>query len=346
MAQVHRMMAHRWLLGALAAAMAAGCSVPLATAPQGATLVNPLLPSGPDPWIVQEGGVFYYMATRGDRLAIRATRDLARLAEAEEHVVWRPAPGTANGRSIWAPELHRFDGRWFIYYTAAHSAHDDDAHRGVFVLENAGPDPLTGRWIDRGRVNTRHPGIDGTTFMAGGQRYFAYSPYVGPDSVIAIARMENPWTLAGEEAIIARPDQEWERQGGRQILEGPAFLQGPRGDLFLAYSGSACWSDDYAVGLLSAPAESDPLSPASWTKTSRPVLAKSPATNVWAPGHNAFFSAGGRTWIVYHANEAAEVGCTARRAPHVLEIGWSRDGTPVFPTPTAGRVPGPGRAAR
>lgn len=311
----------------------ASCAAPLPTAPRAPVLTNPLLPSGPDPWIVQEGGIFYYMATLGDRLAIRATRDLAHLADAREHVVWRPMPGTANGRSIWAPELHRVGDSWFIYYTAAHSDHDDDAHRGIFVLENVGPDPLAGTWIDRGRVNTQHSGIDGTVFAANGQLYFVYSPYVGPDSVLAIARMENPWTLADEESIIARPDQRWERQGGRQILEGPAFLQGPRGDLFLSFSGSACWSDDYAVGLLSAPAGSDPLSPSSWTKTLQPVLAKAPAAGVWAPGHNGFFSAGGRDWIVYHANEAAGMGCTARRAPHVQEMGWSIDGQPLFPAP-------------
>lgn len=325
----------------LTALMLALGAAPLLAAPQAATLVNPLLPSGPDPWIVQENGIFYYMATLGDRLAIRATSDLARLTDAEEHVVWRPRPDTANGRSIWAPELHRIDGHWFIYYTAADSAHDDDAHRGIFVLENSGSDPLAGQWVDRGRINTAHPGIDGTIFAANGKRYFVYSPYVGPDSVLAIARMENPWTLVGEEAIIARPDQSWERQGGRQILEGPAFLEGPRGDLFLTFSGSACWSDDYAVGLLHAPAGADPLSRASWTKTPHPVLAKAPATGVWAPGHNGFFSAGGRSWIVYHANGAAEMGCTARRAPHVQEITWSSEGMPVFPVPRAGPVPAP-----
>lgn len=99
--------------------------------------------------------------------------------------------------------------------------------------------------------------------------------------------------------MIARPDQTWERQGGRQILEGPGFLQGPRGDLFLTYPGSACWSDDYAIGLLSAPAGSDPLDAGSWTKAKGPVLAKSAAGQVFAPGHNGFFQAADQqTWIV------------------------------------------------
>jgi GH43 family beta-xylosidase len=71
--------------------------------------------------------------------------------------------------------------------------------------------------------------------------------------------MSDACTLTGPETILARPDLPWERQGGRQILEGPEFLAGPTGDLFLVYSASACWSDDYALGLLRAPADGDPL---------------------------------------------------------------------------------------
>ena len=306
-----------------------------------ATFTNPLLPSGPDPWIVQEGGAYYYMHTLGRRLAIRRTRDVTRLADAEEVTVWTPPSTGPNAQSIWAPELHRIDGKWYIYYSAAASGHDDDAHRGVFVLENAAADPLTGAWVDRGRVNTAHPGIDGTTFAYRGRRYFAYSPYVGPDSDLAIARMANPWTLAPGETIIARPDLSWERQGGRRILEGPEFLEGPKGDLFLTYSASACWSDDYALGLLRAAPGSEPVDPASWTKSPRPVLHKEPAANVYATGHNGFFTSpdGRERWIVYHANTGAGQGCTGKRSPRIGRVTWTRDGRPVFSRPVAAGAP-------
>lgn len=306
-----------------------------------ASFTNPLLPSGPDPWITQDGGTYYYMNTLGDRLAIRRTRDVTRLADAAERTVWTPPATGDHARSIWAPELHRIEGRWFLYYSAAAAGHDDDAHRGIFVLENDAADPLTGTWIDRGRINTARAGIDGTTFAYRGQRYLVYSPYVGPDSDLAIARMANPWTLTGEERIIARPDLPWERQGGRQILEGPEFLAGPRGDLFLTYSASACWSDDYALGLLHAAPGSDPTDPASWTKSPRPVLAKNPAANVYATGHNGFFTSsdGREQWIVYHANTGPGRGCTGQRSPRIQRVGWSRDGRPVFPVPVGAGVP-------
>ena len=317
-----------------------GCAAERAATPA-PSFTNPLLPSGPDPWITRDGGSYYYMHTLGDRLAIRRTRDMSRLAQAEERVVWTPPKTGPNAQSIWAPELHRIGGGWFIYYTAAASGHDDDDHRGVFVLENASADPLGGTWIDRGRINTARPGIDGTTFAYRGSRYFVYSPYVGPDSVLRIARMANPWTLVGEEVTLARPDLAWERQGGRQILEGPEFLLGPRGDLFLTYSASACWSDDYALGLLRAPPGSDPMNAAAWTKSPRPVLAKAPQNNVYATGHNGFFTSpdGRQNWIVYHANTGPGQGCTAKRSPRIQRFGWNDDGQPDFPTPVAAGTP-------
>ncbi|NLS25195.1 Extracellular exo-alpha-(1-_5)-L-arabinofuranosidase [Sphingomonas sp. S2M10] len=291
---------------------------------------NPLLDSGPDPWIVRDGATYYYMNTLGNRLALRRTRDLTRLAEAPEVTVWTPPARGANAQSIWAPELHRIGGKWYLYYTAAASGQDNDAHRGIFVLENAGRDPMRGMWIDRGRLKTARTGIDGTSFAYRGRRYFAYSAYDGPDSVLRIVRMANPWTLTGPETTVARPDRAWERQGGRQIVEGPEFLQGPKGTLYLTYSGSACWSDGYALGLLRAPAGSDPLDAAAWTKAAEPILSTTPSEGVFAPGHNGFFTTpAGETWIVYHANPAPAMGCSARRSPRIQRVRWDGD-TPVL----------------
>lgn len=317
---------------ALAGMIAIGTAVPAA---EPATFTNPLLPSGPDPWIVQHDGVYYYMNTLGKRIAIRKTRDITKLADAPEVTVWTPPAVGPNAVAIWAPELHRIDGLWYIYYTAAENGHNDDAHRGIFVLENASPDPTKGTWTDRGQLKTEHTGIDGTTFVHGGKRYFVYSPYVGPDSVLSIVAMANPWTLTGKETTIARPDLTWERQGGRQILEGPEFLPGPKGDLFLTYAASACWSDDYAIGLLSAKAGSDPLDAAAWAKSPQPVVAKAPEQNVYATGHNGFFTSsdGKQTWIVYHANAGPDMKCTSKRAPYIQQVTWSADGKPVFARP-------------
>ncbi len=317
------------------ATLALSLAAPAVAAP--APFTNPLLPSGPDPWIAREGQDFYFMSTEGNRLVIRKTRNPGELHAATPVTVWTPPAHGPNAISVWAPELHRIDGRWFIYYTAAQDGHDDDDHRGIFVLENDGPDPTRGQWTDRGQLKTRHHGIDGTVFQHGGKLYFVYSPYVGPESDLAIAPMENPWTLGSPEVIIARPDQPFEKQGGRQILEGPEFLQGPGGDLFLTYSASACWSDDYALGMLHAAPGSDPLDPQAWRKSPHAVFHKDAGNSVYAPGHNGFFTSpdGKENWIVYHANPAAGMKCTAARSPRMQRFTFDASGLPVFGRPVS-----------
>jgi GH43 family beta-xylosidase len=317
---------------ALAVCTAASASAPALARKADATFTNPLLPSGPDPWVLQENGVYYYTNTLRDRIALWRTTDITDLAHAERKTVWTPPATGPNAHLIWAPELHRLDGRWYIYYSATASGFDDDRHRGVFVLENDSPDPMQGRWIDRGRIDTARPGIDGTVFAYRGATYFAYSPYVGGVSGIAIARLANPWTIAGKEVVISTADRSWEDQGGRRIMEGPEFIESPDGRVFMTYSAGACWSDNYALGMLEAKRGGDLLSPGTWTKRPHPVL--SSANGVYATGHNGFFRSpdGREQWIIYHANPGPGMGCTAKRAPYIGKVRW-RAGEPVFTPP-------------
>lgn len=319
---------------AILAAPAAAQGPASGSAPQ-ATFSNPILESGPDPWVIAHDGIYYYTHTLGNRIALWRTADVTDLANAEQRTVWTPPKTGPNAHSIWAPELHRIGGKWYLYYSATAAGFKDDAHRGIFVLENAAEDPLTGEWIDRGRINTRRAGIDGTVFEQDGRWYFAYSPYIGAVSGLAIARMANPWTLTGRETVIARPDRPWEDRGGRKILEGPQFLKGPKGDLFMSYSAGACWSDDYALGLLTAKRGGDPLDAATWTKHPQPVLRS--GNGVYATGHNGFFTSpdGREQWIVYHANPGPGMGCTAKRSPRMQQIEWTAKGEPRFGPPAA-----------
>src|SRR5215470_9670020 len=72
-----------------------------------ATFTNPLLPTGPDPWVIAKDGYYYYMNTVGDNLTIWKTRSLPQLKNAEKKVVWRPPASGPYSHEIWAPELHR-----------------------------------------------------------------------------------------------------------------------------------------------------------------------------------------------------------------------------------------------
>lgn len=202
---------------------------------------------------------------------------------------------------------------------------------------------MKGKWINKGRINTHFPGLDGTVFKHKSNYYFVYSAYVGSQSRLFIASMINPWTLSNKQVGIARPTYKWEKYGGRQIVEAPQFLAGPKDKLFIIYSASACWSDKYSLGMLTASKESDLLDPDSWKKSPRPVFKQSPKHGVYAPGHCSFFKSpdGTESWILYHANSAPDQGCDQDRSPRIQRFSWNDDGTPHFGKPVKTGIPIP-----
>ncbi len=299
------------------------------------TFTNPILPSGADPWVTWKDGYYYYTNTVGNRIILYKTEKLQELKNGTPETVWTPPATGPNSKAIWAPELHYLDGKWYLYYTATDVKNDGDALRYIFVLENTSADPLQGTWTDKGKVNMQHSGLDGSVFEHGGKRYFVYSAYIGPQSVLVISLMKNPWTLAGKQVVIAKPDKIWEKFGGREILEGPQFLTNNTGKVFIIYSASACWADEYSLGMLTANDKADLLNPTSWVKSAEPVFKQSAAHHVYAPGHNSFFTSpdGKEHWILYHANTGAGHGCDHRRSPRMQPFQWKKDGTPDFGEP-------------
>jgi len=317
-----------------------------AAAPVAAAFANPLLPSGADPWTVYHDGYYYYTHTTGGNLTLWKTKRLAELATAEKKVVWTPPATGPNSREIWAPELHYLRGKWYLYYSADAGRNDD--HR-VWVLENSSPDPLQGTWLDRGQLADPAAdrwAIDGSVFEHRGQLYFIWSGWEGATNGrqnIYLAPMKNPWTLAGPRVLVSTPTYDWERNGDLgstsnpphvDVNEGPEVLR--HGDkLFLVYSASGCWTDFYALGMLTASASSNLLDPKSWTKNPTPVFQQSAKNKVYAPGHNSFFTSpdGKENWLLYHANDEPGQGCGRFRSPRMQPFTWRADGTPDFGQP-------------
>lgn len=317
-----------------------GGNPPVVTPPD-ATFTNPLLPSGPDPWVVKNGNTYYYTHTLGNRIGIWKTTQLSALNKAPMQIIWT-APATGpNSRNVWAPELHFVNNKWYAYYAA-----DDgvNANHRMYVLENTDgdSDPTTGPWEPKGKISaaTDKWAIDGTILENGGQQYFIWSGWEGDvdgKQNIYIAKMQNPWTLEGERVMIATPTYSWETNGAPDVNEGPAVLKNKDGNVFLTFSAGGCWSDDYALGLLTLKAGGNPLQASDWTKTPTPVFTKNVGGGVYGPGHNSFFqsSDGKEDWILYHANSAAGKGCGDARSPRMQKFSWNADGTPNFGTPAA-----------
>jgi GH43 family beta-xylosidase len=320
------------------------------------TFTNPLLPTGPDPWVEYKDGWYYYMNTTAKNLTVWKTRNIADLKSAQKKVVWTPPATGPYSHEIWAPEIHFLRGKWYIYFAA--DAGTNQTHR-IWVIENASPDPLEGEWTFKGKLADPADkwAIDASVFEDQGWLYAIWSGWERDENgtqSIYIARLKNPWTVEGRRARISTPEYPWEKVGDIppqlkegnpphiDVNEGPEILR-HNNKLFLLYSASACWTDNYALGMLTADSGADLINPAAWKKSQQPVFHQSPEAHVYATGHNGFFKSrdGKQDWIIYHANSQPGQGCGWHRAPRAQPFSWNADGSPNFGTPVPAGKPLP-----
>jgi GH43 family beta-xylosidase len=274
-----------------------------------------------------------------DRLVIRGASTIGGLSTAAESVVWRrPATGKMGGH-IWAPELHRIAGKWYIYFAAGDS--DDVFRIRMYVLESALADPRDpAGWVLRGQIVTEWDSfaLDATTFSHRGRRYLVWAqsePEIAVNTSLYIAEMSSPWTLATKPVRIATPTRSWEIQGFR-VNEGAAVLI-RNGRVFLTFSASATDSR-YCIGLLTAKASADLLDHRSWVKTGEPVFTTNVANSLYGPGHNSFtVDSDGSDVLVYHARDYRDIVgdplYDPNRHTRVQPLTWNADGTPAFGVP-------------
>ncbi len=305
--------------------------------------LNPLIEQRADPFITHPvRGMYYFTGSvpEYDRIVVRGAPTIEGLATATETVIWRrPATGRMAGH-IWAPELHRIDGRWYIYFAAGDS--DDVFRVRMYVLESALADPRDpSGWVLRGKIETEWDGfsLDATTFEHRRKRYLVWAqsePEIAVNTSLYIAEMASPFALATKPTRIATPTLSWEIQGFR-VNEGPAVIV-RNGRVFVTFSASATDSR-YCMGLLTAGANADLLDRSSWAKTPDPVFVSNEQTKQFGPGHNCFTVAedGVTDLLVYHARDYRNIVgdplYDPNRHTRVQQLYWHRDGTPLFGVP-------------
>ncbi|MFD2163160.1 family 43 glycosylhydrolase [Paradesertivirga mongoliensis] len=300
---------------------------------------NPLALQRADPFVTKAAdGTYYFIATAPeyDRIEIRSSKTINGIKEAQPVVIWRKHQKGAMGNHIWAPELHRIDGKWYIYF-AAGSAEDKWKIR-KYALSNPSADPTTGEWKEEGEILSKPNQftLDATVFEHKGQRYMVWVDR-GNDKLVNtslyIAKMTSPTTLDAKQVIISRPEYSWEIKGHR-VNEGPAVLI-RNGKVFMSFSASAT-DANYAIGLLWAEDDADLLDPASWHKLPEPVFFSNEAFNRFGPGHNSFTVAeDGKTDVmIYHARDYKDIKgeplYDPNRHTRARVLRWTKNGMPDF----------------
>ncbi len=239
--------------------------------------------------------------------------------------------------NIWAPELHRIDDTWYLYFSAGSLENPLDIR--LYVLANEADDPMTGQWQELGPLETRHEtfALDATPFVHRGQQYLIWSQKDPEDlhpASLHIGRMTSPTELAnGPEVLIAKPEHDWEKRG-IPANQGASVLK-HKGRIFVFYTASAT-DHRSAIGLLWAAAEADLLDPASWHKEPAPVFATNADLNRQGPGHPSFtLSDDGQTWVMlYHSREYVDLHGDQLEDPNrhtrARILRWSKDNKPIL----------------
>ncbi|KAL2133756.1 hypothetical protein VTI74DRAFT_1738 [Chaetomium olivicolor] len=288
-----------------------------------ASFSNPLKQrDGSDPHMTYSDGSYYLMKTTWTNLQITRARTLEGLKNGETRVVWTDA-NPSRCCNVWAPELHKIDNRWYIYYTAGNK--DDLDGQRPHVLKG-GRTPWDS-FSYAGQL-TQTWGIDGTVLRVAHRNYFIYSCFSNNMQSLCIAPMHSP-TSIGQSRVLSEPTNDWERAGS-PVNEGPAPLY-HKGRIFLSYSANFCWTNSYELGLLTYNG-GDPTLMSSWTKTG-PFF--SSAHGNWGPGHNGFFNSpdGKEVWNIYHATWIESGACDGNRYTSARKINWHPDGSPDFGSP-------------
>ncbi len=297
-----------------------------------------------DPYVVKADDGFYYFTAsvpEYDRIVLRRSETLAGIADAEEHLIWKKHDSGIMSKHIWAPELHKVMGRWYIYFAGGEV--EDIWKIRPYVLECQSDDPIAGPWVEKGKMRCaeddefsfRAFSLDATVFEHRDKWYYIWAEKVGVGKQISnlyIAEMKSPYELKTVQVLLTTPDYDWERVGF-WVNEGPGILK-RNGKIFMTYSASET-GVAYCVGMLTADEDADLLDPKSWTKERYPVLKSDAEAVVYGPGHNSFtVNDEGEDVMVYHARTESVIEGDPLYNPNrhamLMKIRYDEKGYPVF----------------
>ncbi len=279
-----------------------------------------------DPCVVKnpDGKGYYFVYTNEQGVYTEFALSPADFKYDFSNRVYAPEPGTICQRNLWAPELHKIGGKWYIYFCSRPMGEIN--HRMCVI---SGDDPMKsfGNFTNMGDNNNGDSAIDQTVFEYKGRLYTCYAGRTDGCLRLMMAEMASPTEIKPKRVIISEPEYDWETHVDH-TNEGPFVLE-RNGKLYIVYSASAGFTDEYCLGILTYKG-GDLLDPASWEKHPKPILTG--MGNIQATGHCTFTKdADGNDWCVFHCNRPHTEANMNKWVPRLLclqPVIWIND----FPT--------------
>lgn len=325
-------------------------------------------PFAGDPYLFYDEGVFYLYGTTRKYVKPGSIVEKFEVYYSTDLINWEdggacfsPARGDWCTSRLWAPEVYKIDGKYYMYYTAA-TGDAGVLHGSVAVADSPlGPfsnkvaDGVTGKKpvFDFGN---NFPTIDGSVFIDddGSMYYYFVRDQIGDNSssggtntttrsTLWGVELENPYTIkqgakpvklteVGKSRLdeTGRMTQAWETQQG-MWNEGP-FLLKHNGVYYLTYSANYFGSKYYAVGYATS---DSPLG--TYVKPDNlPIMGINPEEDSnWSyfdgTGHAMFLSIEDELYMVYHTLMPEKDGF---RHFTIDSVGFRDDGTLYINGPT------------
>ena len=322
---------------------------------QTADYANPFINERADPFVTDGGDGYYYFTAsypafgsvdKGyDRIILRRSQTVGGLASAEEKTIWKAHSSGALAKHIWAPEMHKINGVWYIFFAAGRS--DDIWAIRPYVLRCNG-DPYNGTWTECGQMQASNGdnssfasfSLDMTYFENNGRHYVIWAEIKGDSSLfMAEINPDEPWKLTSKPIMLTKPEFSWELVNNR-VNEGAAVLKA-NGKIYVFFSASGTGSE-YCVGRLEIDEKADLMNASNWKKLDYPVLSTANLNGESGPGHNCFVTdEKGRLLIVYHARPSSHSSknCGSYnsdplydpcRHTRIRQVYFAADGSPVI----------------
>jgi len=295
-----------------------------------------------DPHITYIDGFYYYTGTVGNRVALKRATTLEGLKHVGLTTIFQPGDSGAQEDHYWSSEVHKLDGIWYVYYTAASEGTDNNTQRN-YVIESSDSNPLTGTWTFKGQLfdaSANHYATNPTVTEINGTRYFIWAGV--SDSGISplnlyISEMTNPWTLSGSRVEIYTSGDLTETISG----DAPNALV-KDGKAFLTYTANGCGTSEGKTGLMYMDDDTNnPLLIASWTKEVSAVFDDNPDVSSYNPNHQTFFKSPDNTeyWFSFTTRFDDGPYCDNQRSTRAQMLTFNGSGIPQFGTISAIGVP-------
>ncbi len=318
-----------WVLGVL-------CAAPLCAS-------TPVQVSIHDPVMAKEGGTYYLFST-GPGVTFYSSQDMTnwqrrgRIFPGEP--VWAKGVAPSFNGHIWAPDIVRHDGKYYLYYSVSAFGKNTSA---IGVTTNRTLDPASPdyKWEDQGIVLQSVPGRDlwnaidpavsiapdGTAWLAFGSFWSGLKLVKLAPSLTALAEPQEWHSIAKRERSVLVDDA----QAGPAEIEAPFIFR--KGDYYYLFASwdKCCRGKDSTYKMVVGRAKNltgPYLDKAGLDMAKGGGSLLLAGDKDWAGvGHNSAYTFDGKDYLVFHAYENADNGLQKLK---IAEIKWDGDLWPVI----------------